>query len=293
VALADARVSRLSQFWPSAGSGSILITCRDTSAKNLPFAAAASGEDIRPFENNGAARFLIQLTSQVDENDEKLYEEATEIATQLGGLPLAITQMAGIINRRALSLAEFLEQVHNGKFEEFHSLELEPQMRHYKHNLASVWAFDQLPTGASALLDVISLLDSGPIGEDILKSAGSKVKLDGYPRNLDEYLEARSALVHLSLITKNSRSGTLLVHRVTQEVARFKMSALRFQAVFEAAVVLVSKVWRPEKLHKKYDTTRWRECETILPHIWSLRKRYQHQFTASTNFAKLLNNVAW
>jgi hypothetical protein len=286
----------LKDFWPTSGNGSIIITSRDPFAKNQGFTAAASGEDVKEFDFDGAARFLIKLTSHGEEEDQQLHEEATKIAKRLGGLPLAITQMAGIINRRALSLAEFLDQVQQGKFEEFHSLQLGPQMRDYKHSLATVWAFEQLLAGPLALLDVISLLDPGPIGEEILRRGGEKVKLKGYPRTPDEYLDARSALIHSSLITKNSKSAALLVHRLTQDVARFRMNVTRFHAVFEAAVVLISEVWRPEPLHKRYETTRWREHEAILPHIWGLRNLYvksKSEFVASLAFAKLLNNVAW
>jgi len=118
---------------------------------------------------------------------------------------------------------------------------------------------------------VISLLDPGPIDEEILRLGGGKVGLDGYPRNTDEYLDAQSALVHSSLITKNSKSSVLLVHRLTQEVARFRMQGHKFQSVFEAAVVLVSEIWRSEPLHRLYAMTRWREHEAVLPHIWRLR----------------------
>jgi hypothetical protein len=288
----------LKEFWPSFGSGSILITSRNPSARNHGFAAAASGANIEPFNADGAARFLVRLTNQGEEDDPELLEEATEIATRLGGLPLAITQMAAIIESRTLSFREFLDDFHESKLEEFHALLQQPlqlgrQMRGYEHSLASVFAFERLELGASALLDVISILDSGPIEENLLQASGPKVKLENYPTSRSDYRNARSILIHSSLVTRNSKSGMLLVHRLTQDVARSKMNPARFQAVFEAGVVLVSELWRPEPLHRQYDTTRWREREAILPHVWRLRNLYNNDFVATTRFASLLNNAAW
>jgi hypothetical protein len=288
----------LKEFWPSFGTGSILITSRNPSASNLGFAAAASGANIEPFDVDGAARFLIRLTNQGEEDDQELLGEATEIARRLGGLPLAITHMAAIIESRSLSFREFLDEFHESRLQEFHALLQQPlqlgvQIRGYEHSLASVFAFERLESGASALLDVISILDSGPIEEKILKTGGHKVKLEYYPTCRSEYQNARSILIHSSLVTRNNKSDVLLVHRLTQDVARSKMNLARFQAVFEAGVVLVSEFWRPEPLHRRYDTTRLREREAILPHVWRLRSLYNNEFVATTRFASLLNNAAW
>jgi hypothetical protein len=286
----------LKEFWPSFGEGSILITSRDPYSKNQEFAAAASGADLKPFGLEGAADFLIKLTSQEEEIDNELVRDATEIATNLGGLSLAITQMAAIINRQALSLKEFLDGFCEENLRDFHSLRLGVQSRNYEHSLASVWAFDRLDSKSSALLDTLSFLDAGPMADSILKTGCEDIELKEYPKITPEYQHARSILVHSSLVTINKRSATLLIHRLTQDVARARMDNKRLRAIFETAVCLVSKAWEPAPLHKKYELKRWRDHEAILPHVTRLRGLYQSYpqiAPASVRFAQVLCKVAW
>lgn len=93
----------LPDYWPIQGNGSVLITSRDPLSKDI-FANEPSGVDLEPLGNREGAMLLKKLTSE--EDSEHVAENIAEI---LGGLPLAITQMAGVIRRQELKLSEFLD----------------------------------------------------------------------------------------------------------------------------------------------------------------------------------------
>ncbi|MCJ1409512.1 hypothetical protein MMC19_003593 [Ptychographa xylographoides] len=93
----------LSDFWPSEGYGSVLVTSRDPMAKSQFFFGEA-GSELGPLSIPDAAEFLKRLTREEDRQNS---EEASQaIARRLDGLPLAIAQIAAIIRRRNLLLAE-------------------------------------------------------------------------------------------------------------------------------------------------------------------------------------------
>jgi hypothetical protein len=134
--------SILKDYWPPEGKGSILLTSRDPLARTRAF-RINSGVTLQPFDEHDAAKFLVGLTENEaenededdeyqnvtrDTNDGEVSVEAVAIAKRLGGLPLALAQMAGIINRRYLSYHEFLSMYdHEQSLKELHALDLGTQ----------------------------------------------------------------------------------------------------------------------------------------------------------------------
>jgi NB-ARC domain len=96
----------LNDYWPAAGHGSILVTSRDPWAKKNMYANSV-GFDLPPMPNHEAGTFLHELSDRTGETGS--LELCTQITGMLGGLPLAIMQMGGIIRRQHLSLEEFFE----------------------------------------------------------------------------------------------------------------------------------------------------------------------------------------
>lgn len=92
----------LADYWPQ-GSGSILVTSRDPLAKSM-FTRRPSGLDLGPLTQQDSLSLFNNLTSIFNEDD-----TAQRISDTLGGVPLAISQMAGIIRRQDLTLSEFFE----------------------------------------------------------------------------------------------------------------------------------------------------------------------------------------
>lgn len=195
----------IEDYWPVDGPGCVLLTSR------YPLHLGGIEDSIlRPFSPKDAFNFLIQLTKRRDDPEER--QAGMEIARKLGGIPLAITQMAGIITRRDLSFAEFLAAYDERENQEemFKTKEypLKRRKSAYGHTLASVWALESLKHGR-ALLDVLSFLDPDQIPEPILTAFLSRAPspndpplLHDYPRSVFEYQRARTELLQSSLISR-------------------------------------------------------------------------------------------
>jgi hypothetical protein len=236
----------LHDFWPSDSPGSILITSHDPLAKTH---LAGDGTHLKGFNTEEATEFLLKLTHREEEVEER--SSGNKVAVRLGGLPLALTQMAGVIARRDLSFSEFL-QVYDEESSHKDLFNLQfpyaSDRSGYQHTLASVWALETLNESAT-LLDILSLFDSDGIQERILDDHRGDISLSlpGYPRTNAAYQIARTELHKHSLITRDRGTKRITIHRLIQDAARAKMSAERFETVFRAAVTLLSSVWPYEK----------------------------------------------
>ena len=287
----------LDDFWPVDGMGSILMTSRKPLTKTNVFNAGTSGIELPPFSFGSGAQFLLQLTGRQEST--KQFPLAYAVAERLGGIPLAITQMASLISRQQLSFEEFLLRYNNEEnMDELHSLRLGGPRDSYSHTLATVWGLDRLEHGM-ALLEVMSLLDPDKIQEDILLKGSSKVQLSGFPTTATAYQNARYELLHSSLVTRDIDQGRLLIHRVIQDSAKTKMTLQRIAEVFEAAVELLRAAYPATLLHQDHSPALWIKCEPLFPNIIRLKEHYQ-RFEMPSNFiharlafAEILNGAGW
>ncbi|KAI9694138.1 MAG: hypothetical protein M1822_003409 [Bathelium mastoideum] len=97
----------LMDFWPRSGFGSVIVTSRDpsiqTSVQPYPIKTA-----LTPLAPKDAAELLKKITQNFD-STQSINDAAIAIVERLEGLPLAIDQVGSIINRRHLSLPEFVQ----------------------------------------------------------------------------------------------------------------------------------------------------------------------------------------
>ncbi|TPX13841.1 uncharacterized protein E0L32_005785 [Thyridium curvatum] len=290
----------ISDYLPPAGSnGSVLLTSRDSLAKT-PFYHVENGVDLSPMKEEDASALLLKLTwREGDPQEEKLSFSVAEV---LGGMPLALTQMAGVMVRQNLSFADFLkryeeEEAHNLLFE----LSLEPSHKraNYGYNLASVWSLEGLEHSAG-LLDVMAYLDPDDIPEGYLEGAAGQIQLDDYPQTVTAYQDARSELLKSSLIMHNRSESRFTVHRLIQDCARAKMSSERSKLVFSAAVGIISAKWPTAEPGVRHQIARWKQCEALSPHILRLKEYYARAgktlkalLIDDLVFASLLNELGW
>ena len=167
----------LDGYWPTEGIGSVLVTSRDPKAKNH-FQGPHNGLNLHFLSTEDGARFMEQLTQgqSLSNHDDSLQT----VSDLLGGLPLAIAQMAHImVDLRLTSYREFLEFYKREGAKKLYTMEGEEQRfgdLGYNRTLATVWALDRLAPEALALLRVISLLDPDRIPEMILQDVKISVK---------------------------------------------------------------------------------------------------------------------
>lgn len=275
---------------PIFGSGSILITSRDPLSKTS-FSLNQVGIDLEPFTEEEAGQFLRTL-SQGSEN------EALAIARRLGCLPMALSQMAGVIRHQYLSYSEFLDMYEDEtSHAELHNLTLGPQRATARGNLASIWAIDRLSPQARTLLEYLAFLDPDCIQERIFLDKNAP-KFDGLPQRLLAWNTARGELLQMSLIQRNDRTKDLRVHRLLQDSVKSKMSTERLGSVFRNLIKLLLNAWPTVTLDQRHSTGRWGNCSELYPHVLCVRNFYQSRFQSnkfepSMDIANLLNEAGW
>lgn len=294
----------LSDFWPTAGCGSILITSRDPMTHSHYFFPTA-GVELKGLPLEEAATLLTRLTGNGNKiTDDKVKRDTRAIAQRLEGLPLAIDQIGAIICKQSLTLSGFLDIYKEDK--EFYKLQpLRYGKRRYEHSLATVWALESLSQGAMALLNFISLLDCENIQEEIFFQTFRDVMIAGFPSSKTDYYEARAHLLETSMIHKNFEEDSLRVHGLVQGAARAKMIASDglLETNFCQVVRSVADLWpfinRNYVIGSSGKVDRWVQCRKLFPHISQLALVYKSFLLAKSPMAsdvdlvELLTEAAW
>ena len=283
----------LEDYWPLDGSGCVLFTSRDPYTKDSHY-LAQKGEELEPLKKDEASQLLGKLTRKKD--------DAAVVVDMLGGLPLAMTQMAAYIVRQGLTFTEFVsaykeEEGHRSMLEDENHLKKSRKLG-YEHTLASVWALESLKHGA-VILDTMAFLDPDGIHEKLLISYPHVVQVEGFPRTATTYQKARGELFQSSLVSKDQTGDRLIIHRLLQDTARSKMSTKRYQTMHATALSLVSSIWPFEMFGWRHGVARWRVCEELFPHILRLKDLAGNvqppmgSSWADFGFIKLMNDAGW
>ncbi|ATY63318.1 hypothetical protein A9K55_008959 [Cordyceps militaris] len=297
----------LADYWPQ-GSGSILITSRDPLAKKM-FTREDSGIDLEPLSKTESLSLLNRLTTTTDESE---VATTRRISDALGGIPLAISQMAGIIRRQDLTMSEFWELY--ADFDEHAALyqtKFDTNLVIYPHSIATVWAFHKLKPQSRQLLELISVLDPDNIDEEVLIHASMELLSTSTPFKKSHYLEARSDLLQSSLIQRDKLRQEISVHRIVQDAILATIPAEAKFRIFEGILRTLWMRWpsalpkpsrtpqlpQPSTSDQRLNVRRWPECDAIYPHalrlhqIWPLLPNLPEM--AKVLFAKLLVEAAW
>jgi hypothetical protein len=280
----------LNDYWPYDGPGSVLITSRNPFSwtKSLP---------LKPFNSDEAIAFLLKLTGREISDVER--KSVGNVSARLGGLPLALTQMASIMVTKQLSFSQFLDS-YNERESQRELLQFQTDLKggsSYAHTVASVWAFENLSHGKK-LLNVLSMIDPDCIPERLLTTAMNAIELPGYPTTIEEYQIARGELLACSLVTGNKEEHKLFIHRLIQDVARARMGHAEFRQTFVACVKLITSIWPFESFAWRHGIARWPSCEELFPHITRLKDLFPAVLPSSGSsnnyhFARLLTDAGW
>lgn len=299
----------LADYWPQ-GSGSILITSRDPLSKSM-FTRRPSGLDLGPLTQQDSISLFNHLTTSVE--SEPGDDTAQKISDALGGVPLAISQMAGIIRRHDLTLSEFFElytdyNEHAGLYE----TKFDTNLVKYGHSLATVWAFEKLKPQARQLLELITFLDPDGIGEDLLMAASAELFSCGSRQfKKTDYIEARAELLQSSLIQRDKKKQHVSVHRMVQDATVATMDTATKRAMFDQVVGILWADWpsamptpskepelpKPKSTGARQHVGRWPVCAAIYPHVLRIHQLWpaiqDPPEAVRLHFAKLLSEAAW
>lgn len=254
-------LSAVAWFLPPAGPGQVLITSQ---SGLLPHDQSM---EVPVLEKEVAADFLMTRTRDPDP------VAATDLAVQLGGLPLALEQAAAYIQATGGTLAGYF-----AAFSERHAdLLARGEPTGYGKTIATTWdlAFARLEGGKSeavALLRLLACCAPEPVPFRLLLDQsrgvpGSDIGPDVGPvlRSLRaDPLTSGDAIAELRRFSllKPSGDGLVLMHRLVQRVTLAQMPRDLKKQWQQAAVVLIEAAMSVESVRP--DT--WPRFEVLLPH---------------------------
>ena len=202
----------MERFLPSAGPGRVLITSRNA---NWPPGQVL---DVPVLGTEVAAGFLVRRTGDPDE------QAATELAKELGGLPLALEQAAAYIQASGGSLAGYLGSFRRRRTD----LLARGEPTGYPETVATTWrlAFEHLQQSAPGAVGLLRLLafcapEPVPLGlllrprPGLTKGLQRKVAKVVKPL-LEDPLAATDAIAALSRysLARPEGDGAVSVHRL-------------------------------------------------------------------------------
>ncbi|KAI0553925.1 tetratricopeptide repeat domain-containing protein [Xylaria curta] len=238
----------LADYWPQ-GSGSILITSRDPLAKSM-FIRKPSGLDLGPLTQQDSLCLFNHLTPTSDESEN---DTAQRIADALGGVPLAISQMAGIIYRQDLTF------LYETKFD--------TNLITYRHSLSTVWTFEKLKPQARQLLELCSFLDPDAVEEDLLIVAFGEML-----RGTEQFKK----------IQRDKQKQQVSVHRIVQDAILATMDSTKKLGTFDQIVRVLWADW-PSSMPKP----------SKAPELPQRKSSGGRLHATKLQFVKLLNEAAW
>ena len=168
--------------------------------------------DVLPLDD--AVNFLLQRTAGRRRAKDDDDQQAQEIATDLGRLPVALEQAGAYIGQRKMTLAQYRKTWNERRDKAIDGFD--DRAIQYPHSVIVTWqtTIEQLSPPAFELLARLAWFGPEPIPESILESA---------PAAADERVDWFKALVELdlwSLVSRATAEESFSVHRLVQDVAR-------------------------------------------------------------------------
>ncbi|KAK4221667.1 hypothetical protein QBC38DRAFT_513436 [Podospora fimiseda] len=294
------------EFLPPTTYGSILITSRDPMAKTL---LATDGIDLPPMTNSECAR-LLQI--KVGESGSPEADRAAlKLVEKLGNVPLAISQIATQIQRKHMTIDEYLNHHAEGSLiSELNKVKALPPKEQYSFTVATVWAVEQFSRPALGIMRVMAFMDPDGVAENILQQkAPVSVSLPqdpvyqyAYPEPRKEYFNARTEILRTSVVRKNNDTKSLEWHRNIQQVVRDKMSREEQKVYYEFAVDLLFRAWQYADHYDRFTRENFKRqrCDEVLPNVKFILEAYgpilgqtKLPLQKARQLVKLLQETGW
>ncbi|KAI0096977.1 P-loop containing nucleoside triphosphate hydrolase protein [Nemania sp. FL0031] len=280
----------LMPYWPRSSSlGRVIITTRNPL---LALDHSASGIEITSWDVDNGAKFLMFLLKErhgQDTSSENL--SARKLSEKLGGHPLAISQVASLIQ--------------DGKYNtirDFTNMYLEnPRAVHARDELTALWgfAFQSLEKNGFSLLGIISFLEPDNIPLEIFTPQFDPQlppDLIFLKDKSTRFSTALRELTTLGLVKCDKDSSVLSVHRLIQAEFRCLLEPSRRQRVYDDAVTLLSCVVPKDDDESGQLYDRWEGFNRYLQHALNLRdifeeeRKSQYPLKASKAFCNMMNS---
>ena len=276
----------LDEYLPKTGTGSILLTSRDTA-----LATNYGGRELDVLDKKSAIDLLFirlrdsgqHLSVRTPENE----AAAAQIVGRIGYLPLAIGQVASLITKERCPIPRILEAYSNREIiEDVEDLPYAvPKKSNYPHSLKTVWNmnFERLERDQQKLVNLLAFMDPDGISFNLLSdgAAASQLPALAFINTPRKFNKCRGPVVSSSLVIQDDTAQKLRLHRLVQEICHIRMSDVDRQEAFDMAVTIIKAVWPIPLRHNRHRPELWPKQQSYLPHVQSICHFYQEALRES------------
>ena len=259
----------LSDAWPAASHGAILITTRRPAITHQP---VDMGIELQEFSVPQGAELLHHLLTN-RKRSESEDNAATEVSKLIDGFPLAINQMAAYINSRGMKIETFLSSYK--KYPKKIHREKNPGWKYmgYNHALDTVWelSLQLLDEKATKMLSVLSLFSPDSIPLALFEQADLLHPTAQFDFCEDDIVlwDNIEKLTQTALVRNDIDGVSLGLHRLVQSEMLFRISENERQEAFDTAVKLVLSKF-PDHGIQAPRVDLWEKGLLYLPHVLSI-----------------------
>ncbi|MBV9719415.1 MAG: toll/interleukin-1 receptor domain-containing protein [Candidatus Eremiobacteraeota bacterium] len=273
-------------FLPSRSDGHVLVTSRETVFQEW---GIARGLEVPDFDLEEGVRFLLTRTGR-EEVDPQEQTAASDLASELGNLPLALEQAAAYIAETNAAFSAYLIAFRKRRV----ALLQKSEALIARDTVAATWAanFDavqQASPAAADILNVAALLAADAIpfelfldGASVLGDAIAQAFVD--PDDL-AMVEVLRPLARYSLIRFDAAMRVFSVHRLVQEIVRTALSGEKSGAIVAQTVAALDAAF-PE-----VEFARWPQCERLVPHVAAIARWLSADEVQPEAAGRLLNRT--
>jgi tetratricopeptide (TPR) repeat protein len=281
----------IKDFMPSARRGDIVLTTRQQITGDV-----AQAIEIENMEPDEGALFLLRRTKILKVDDELANAlqtdraTAREIATALGGLPLALDQAGAYIEETRCGLLAYLDLYRTNRKE---LLNRRSTFRSdHPESVAMTWALsfqqiEQANPAAADLLRLCAFLDPNVIPEELITASASELgpNLKPVAANAFRLNGAIEELLKFSLVKRNSDEKILSIHRLVQTILIDRMNK-RTRQLWAKRVVRAVNQGFPDADYKD-----WASIRRYLPNALASATLIEQYELAFPEAARLMHQV--
>ena len=299
------RPDRVQPFLPREITGHILVTSRAQDFQDLGIVQPLEMETLSPQE---AIAFLLNRTGRMDLVGARFprpmqgiepspeYQAVTDLAAELGYLPLALEQAAAYMVTNRVPFAAYLASYRKQRLKRLEKAR--PKLGNYPESIATTWALNlkevqKTAPAAAALLTYCAFLHPDGIpfalftqGAAALGEPLATALADAADDPLELY-DLLEPLGSYSLIRVEPEIQSLSLHRLVQEVIQAELRDEGCKYWVEPLLKAVKQVL-PEK-DEDLDYKDWPTLALLMNHVQELASHYQKQEIASTDAADVFH----
>ncbi len=264
----------LARFLPRIGRGHVLLTSR---LRLLDAASVAAPIQLLEMSAAEALAFLLERTKRSGCSESEV-QAATEIVSELGGLPLALEQAGAYVLATETRFDEYLRSYRQERLALLENAG--PVQGAYQGSVATTWRMNfravEKKKASAELLYLSALLHPDNIPLELI-TAGAEdfgehlsAALQKRPGvGLNEVLEPLS---RYSLIRRDVAARTYNIHRLVQDVLRAELGPQRCQRLMASVLCGLLRAFpTPEALY-----THWVNADGLVPQVQAAASFLEH-----------------